>query len=108
MGLRCFADITETAMDNGNKMKVVWMITERGERSFWTRVGFGSVNKDGSINLVLEALPLSGAKLQLRDYVPRDAEASDGPPPEATTQATAQATKPRARASGEARAEGRP
>ncbi|HEU4536738.1 MAG TPA: hypothetical protein VFS00_21580 [Polyangiaceae bacterium] len=42
------------------------------------RVGY--VNRDGSINLSLDALPLGSSKLQLRDYSLRDAEA--GEPPE--------------------------
>ena len=56
------------------KLKVLWMITERGDRSFWTRIGVGNVNRDGSINLTIDAMPLRGAQIQLRDYTPRDAE----------------------------------
>jgi hypothetical protein len=57
------------------KMKVLYMITERGEKSFWTRVGTGFVNRDGSITLAIDAMPVSPtSKLQLRDYSPRDAE----------------------------------
>ena len=56
------------------KMKVLWMITERGDRSFWTRIGIGNVNRDGSVNLVIDAMPIRGATIQLRDYTPRDAE----------------------------------
>ncbi len=61
-------------------MKILWMITERGERSFWTRIGVGYVNRDGSVNLSLDALPLGSSKLQLRDYTVRDAEAGESPP----------------------------
>ena len=62
-----------------SKVKVVWMVTERGEKSYWTRIGIGSVNRDGSLSLTLEALPLGG-KIQVRDYTPRDdaPEAPDG------------------------------
>lgn len=68
-------------MENGTKMKVLWMIQERGgdKKAIWTRVGTGFVNRDGSINLQLEALPVSGGRLQLRDYVARDADAGDDP-----------------------------
>lgn len=69
-------------MENANatKMKVLWMITERGDKkSYWTRVGVGFVNRDGSINLQLDAVPVGGGKLQLRDYTPRDAEQGDDP-----------------------------
>lgn len=66
-------------MENATKMKIVWLITERGERSYWTRIGVGSVNRDGSITLSLDALPTGSGKLQIRDYTPRDADASEGP-----------------------------
>ncbi|WP_300802444.1 hypothetical protein [uncultured Desulfovibrio sp.] len=46
-------------------------------RTQWTRLGAGWVNRDGSYNIQLHALPLpdpeSGlAKLHMRKYVPRD------------------------------------
>lgn len=63
---------------DSTKMKVLWMITERGEKSYWTRVGTGFVNRDGSITLAIDAMPVGTAKLQLRDYTSRDAE--DGAP----------------------------
>jgi hypothetical protein len=66
-------------VEGTTKMKILWMITERGERSFWTRIGVGYINRDGSINLSLDALPLGASKLQLRDYTVRDAEAGEAP-----------------------------
>ena len=50
-----------------SEARPVYAITERGqERSFWTRVGVAHPpNRDGSINLTLDALPVSG-KLQIR------------------------------------------
>jgi hypothetical protein len=56
-------------MEN-SKMKIAYVITNRGEKSFWNRVGVAFVNNDGSINVKLEAVPVSG-ELQIRDYVPR-------------------------------------
>jgi hypothetical protein len=53
------------------KMKVAYVITERGEKTFWNRVGVAFTNRDGSINVKLDALPLSG-QLQIRDYEPRE------------------------------------
>jgi len=65
---------------HANQTKVVYTISERQGRSYWTRVGVGFVNRDGSINIRLDAIPVSG-QLQLRDWTPRDAGAdSDGPP----------------------------
>lgn len=50
--------------------RAVYVITEKttndGTRSFWTKVGAAFDNKDGSITIKLEALPLSGT-LQIRD-----------------------------------------
>ena len=55
---------------NGNNgrgtTKAVYAITEKGEKSYWTKVGVAYVNKDGSITCRLDALPVSGT-LQVRD-----------------------------------------
>jgi hypothetical protein len=60
----------EKAMDEKN-MKTVWAITERTTngttKSFWTKVGVGFVNRDGSISLRLDCIPISGT-LQVRDW----------------------------------------
>lgn len=57
-----------------NKMKMIYTVVERSPgRSFWTRVGVGFVNSDGSINVKLDAIPTNGT-LQVRDFEPRDAE----------------------------------
>jgi len=54
-----------------SKMKIVYVITRRNDKSYWNRIGIAFVNSDGSINVRLEALPVSG-ELHIRDYVPRD------------------------------------
>jgi len=82
------------------KMKVLWMITERGDRSYWTRVGVGYVNRDGSIALTLDALPLNSSKLQLRDYTTRDAEAGEAPPGVVPTRETGSTKQDRVRRQG--------
>ncbi|HYQ45718.1 MAG TPA: hypothetical protein VER11_27280 [Polyangiaceae bacterium] len=53
------------------KMKIAYVITQRKDRNFWNRVGVAFVNSDGSINVKLEAVPVSG-EIQIRDYQPRD------------------------------------
>jgi hypothetical protein len=58
-----------------NRMKIAYVITQRKDKNFWNRVGVAFVNSDGSINVKLEAVPVSG-ELQIRDYVPRDELAS--------------------------------
>ena len=57
-------------MDNQSKqMKIVFTIAEREGKSFWTRIGVGFVNADGSINLKLDAIPTNGS-MQIRDWEP--------------------------------------
>lgn len=58
-------------MTNQNqRTKAVFAITERGDKSYWTRVGVAYTNRDGSLTLRLDALPVSGT-LQVRDEEPR-------------------------------------
>jgi hypothetical protein len=54
-----------------SKMKMVYVITQRNNKNYWNRIGVAFVNNDGSLNVRLEALPVSG-ELQIRDYVPRE------------------------------------
>ncbi len=60
-----------------SKMKIVYVINTRGNKSYWSRIGVAFVNKDGSINAKLEAVPVSG-ELQIRDYVPSRDDAGTG------------------------------
>src|SRR5262249_14265548 len=53
-------------------MKVAYAITERAGKSYWTRIGVALVNRDGSWNVKLDAIPVGQATLQLRDWEPRD------------------------------------
>jgi hypothetical protein len=69
-----FTNERNQPMDSA-KMKIVYVITERNNRSFWNRVGVAFVNSDGSLNVKLEAVPVSG-EMQIRDYVPRDDQPS--------------------------------
>ena len=56
-----------------NKVKIAYTVVEREKdgRQFWVRVGAAFVNRDGSLNVRLDAMPVNG-KLQIRDYQPRD------------------------------------
>lgn len=58
-------------MDQQRKMKVVYTIVDRGQKSYWVRVGVGFENADGSLNLKLDAVPTNGT-LQVRDWEPRE------------------------------------
>jgi hypothetical protein len=55
----------EETMNKG--LKAVFTVVERGNRSYWVRVGTGFTNKDGSLNLRLDAIPTNGT-LQVRDW----------------------------------------
>jgi len=50
--------------------KIVYAIIERGARRHWLRIGLAFPNRDGSLNVRLDAMPLSG-QLQIRNDVPR-------------------------------------
>jgi hypothetical protein len=57
----------ETMETKNNGMKSVYTVVERNGKSFWLKLGIGFVNKDGSINLKLDATPTNGT-LQIREY----------------------------------------
>jgi hypothetical protein len=52
------------------EMKTVYTVVERGNKSYWVKIGIGFVNKDGSWNLKLDATPTNGS-IQVRDYEER-------------------------------------
>lgn len=62
-------------MKESISLKDVFTISERalpsGEtKSRWTPIGIGFVNRDDSINVVLDAIPLNG-RLQIRNRTPK-------------------------------------
>lgn len=59
------------SQQNGGKTKrVAYTVVERGEgKSFWLRVGTAFENRDGSLNVYLDAIPVNG-RLQIREYQP--------------------------------------
>jgi len=57
--------------EKNNEKKSVFALTERDQKTFWTRVGAGFINKDGSTTIVLDALPVSG-RLQIREDEERE------------------------------------
>lgn len=64
--------------------RFVYALTERergGTR--WLRVGVAFLNRDGSVAIYLDAVPLSG-KLQVREELPKDEISNPAPPPPAT------------------------
>ena len=57
--------------DKSNGTKAVFALTERGEKTYWTRIGAAFTNKDGSVSVNLDALPVSG-RLQIREQEDRE------------------------------------
>ena len=64
----------------GGRRLQVWAIPESrdGEKAFWVRIGRAFTNRDGSINLLLDALPLGTNRLQIRE-AKDDAKAGAAP-----------------------------
>jgi hypothetical protein len=60
-------------MDNPRGMKKVLcpMTNERTQKTYWLRIGSAFPNKDGSLNVYLDAYPANG-RLQIRDMDARD------------------------------------
>lgn len=60
---------------NDKKLKHVWMIEEpppaagQPPKSFWTKIGIAFENDDGSLSLVLAAIPVTG-KMVIKDAAP--------------------------------------
>jgi hypothetical protein len=57
--------------EHTKNMKAVFTVVERGGKSFWVRIGAGFTNRDGSLNLRLDAIPVNGM-LQVREWEPFD------------------------------------
>jgi hypothetical protein len=66
--------MNDTNGKGGSRMLGVYAIPEStdGERKFWPKIGIAFTNRDGSVSILLEALPLGTNKLQVRELPPRD------------------------------------
>lgn len=55
------------------KFKVVYTIVDRGpdKKPVWLRIGAAFSNRDQSLNVKLDAVPVNGT-LHIRDYVPNE------------------------------------
>ena len=61
--------MSETNGAAGGRRLQVWAIPESrdGEKTFWVRIGVAFTNRDGSVNVILDALPLGTNRLQIRE-----------------------------------------
>lgn len=78
--------MSDTNEKVGGRRLAVYAIPEPredGRKAFWPKLGVAYVNRDGSINIYLEALPLGTNQLQVRelkDEARNGAGASGGGP----------------------------
>ncbi len=59
--------MTESSGGAGRKPLAVYAIIERSGKNYWLKVGAAFTNRDGSINLYLDALPVGSNRLQVRE-----------------------------------------
>ena len=61
---------------HSEQIKVVYSIIERGPgaKPYWMKIGIGKVNRDGSLNLKIDAWPAGKNEIHVRDYTPFDAD----------------------------------
>jgi len=52
-----------------SNIKYVYMIQKGEKTNFWTKIGVAFVNKDGSLNVKLNAIPVDG-QIHVRDPKP--------------------------------------
>lgn len=69
-------------MSNNKSVKAVYVITKNNGRTFWTKIGIAFVNRDGSLNVKLNSLPIDG-EMHIRDMEDKTALGPfQDPPPD--------------------------
>ena len=59
-------------MDTTKKMQAVYTVVPKSDgKDVWLRIGAAFPNRDGSLSVLLDAIPTNG-RLQIREYAPRD------------------------------------
>ncbi len=57
----------------GAPTHVIWHIRDReGKKAFWTEIGVGFTNRDGSIALKINLMPMDGGMILVKPLEPRD------------------------------------
>lgn len=75
---------------SGKKTLAVYVIAERGRGpNHWIRVGSACTNRDGSMNLYLDAMPVGANRMQIRE--PRFEDAPRAQPANGVEKAEADA-----------------
>jgi hypothetical protein len=58
---------------SGRAYKEIFGVVDRGEQSFWTRIGVAFENNDGSLNLLFNFVPTDPqTTIQIREPRPRE------------------------------------
>lgn len=58
---------------------IAWHVAERGEKSFWTRIGVAWDHEDAKgLTLQLDLVPVGGGRIILREPSAGDGEPTDG------------------------------
>jgi hypothetical protein len=71
--------MNESTSGSGKKPLAVYAILERKDRKVWFKIGAAFPNRDGSINLYLDALPVGTNCLHVREQrVWDEARAAEG------------------------------
>lgn len=65
-------------LQQNQMFKVLCPMKKPDGGTFWMRLGTGFRNRDNSINIVLDALPIGDCKLQLREYDDEDRRRMEG------------------------------
>jgi hypothetical protein len=74
--------MNDSTTGGGKKPLAVYAILDRNGKSFWMKVGAAFANRDGSININLDAVPVGSYRLQVREQrIWDDARPSNGAPP---------------------------
>lgn len=60
-------------MQTKQTKEVYSIIKREGKDSYWLKLGIAFVNKDGSLNVLLNAFPVN-AELHIRDSKPQEEE----------------------------------
>src|SRR5258708_6050223 len=74
------AESLSPSMDDGTRpsWKAVYTIADRGNgRKHWLRIGVAFVNRDLSLNVRLDAVPVNG-QIHIREAPPRDGQGGWG------------------------------
>lgn len=63
--------------ENRNLQAVYTVVKKSDGKDLWLRIGSAFPNRDGSMSVLLDAVPTNG-KLQIREYQPREHSTSRG------------------------------